>query len=560
MKKSKRIASTAAAVLMAVSMAAATSAMSVSAAAATSYTLTITDARTGHEYKAYQVFDGDVSAAEAAKSMTNVKWGNGVNGENLLTALKADAKIGSTFAACSSAQDVYNALAEHKELVDAFAKVVSANLNETNAASSTTATGGYEFTNLDGGYYFVKDKTVPEADAYSKYMLKVVKNTTVSVKADQPKVEKKVYEEDYTNDAGYGTGYNDVADHFIGESVPFKLIGTLPSAEQFAAYDSYYYEFNDTLDAGFKAPAAGDFTVKIGDIVVTENFDIDISNLIDASGNSIGTSISIKAKGNDIKQIMTDKGIDFSTATPKVTVDYKAVLDDDAVIGLNGNENKVDLKFSNNPNATGDGKNNTGKTPEDKVIVFTYEFDTLKVDSADNNKKLQGAEFTIQNSEKKYASVVDGVFKGWLDTADDTCTLVTDENGFIKVKGLEGGIYTVTETKAPTDYNLPSDPFEINLKATKIMSQEWNSTADKALGEFSATIANPLPNTSKTATDNAKVSVDGYTATLTVKNTKGAELPETGGIGTKLFYVGGGALVLASAVILVSKKRAKDAE
>ena len=170
MKKSKRIASTAAAVLMAVSMAAGTSAMSVSAAAATSYTLTITDARTGHEYNAYQVFDGDVSA-EATKSMTNVIWGNGVNGENLLAALKADANIGSTFAACNSAQDVYNALAEHTELVDAFAKVVSANLNETNAAASTTATGGYEFTNLDGGYYFVKDKTVPEADAYSKYCL-----------------------------------------------------------------------------------------------------------------------------------------------------------------------------------------------------------------------------------------------------------------------------------------------------------------------------------------------------------------------------------------------------
>ena len=557
MTKSKRIASTAAAVLMAVSMAAATSAMSVSATAATSYTLTITDARTGHEYNAYQVFDGDVSAE--AKSMTNVIWGNGVNGENLLTALKADANIGSTFAACTSAQDVYNALAEHTDLVDAFAKVVSANLNETNAAASTTATGGYEFANLDGGYYFVKDKTVPATDAYSKYMLKVVKNTTVSVKADQPKVEKKVYEEDYTNDAGYGSGYNDVADHFIGESVPFKLIGTLPSADEFAAYDTYYYEFSDTLDAGFKAPAAGDFTVKIGDTVVTEDFDIVIGDQLDANGKT-ATSISIKAKGNDIKKIMTDKGIDFSTATPKVTVDYKAVLDDDAVIGLNGNENKVDLKFSNNPNAKGDGTNNTGKTPEDKVIVFTYEFDTLKVDAADNTKKLQGAEFTLQdNATKKYAKVENGIFQGWVDAAEAS-TLTTDENGLITIKGMEGGTYIVKETKAPTDYNLPSAPFEIKLKATKIMSQDWNSTADRALGEFSATIANPLPNTSGTATDNAKVSVDGYTATLTIKNTKGAELPETGGIGTKLFYIGGGALVLASAVILISKKRAKDAE
>ncbi len=558
MTKSKRIAGTAAAVLMAVSMVAATSAMGVSAATTTSYTLTINDERTGHAYNAYQVFDGDVST-EATKSMTNVVWGNGVKGENLLTALKSDAKLGSVFANCTSAQEVYNALAEHAELVDSFAKVVSANLDEDNAAASTAANGGYEFADLDGGYYFVKDKTVPEADAYSKYMLKVVKNTSVAVKADQPKVEKKVYEEDYANDAGYGTGYNDVADHFIGESVPFKLIGTLPAADEFAAYDSYYYEFSDTLDAGFKAPSADDFTVKIGDKVVTADFDIVISDTIDVNGKT-ATSISIKAKDNDIKKIMKDNDIDFSTVTPKVTVDYTAVLDDDAVIGLNGNENKVDLKFSNNPNATGDGTNNTGKTPEDKVIVFTYEFDTLKVDSADDSKKLQGAEFTLQDKATgKYAKVENGIFQGWVDAAEAS-TLTTDENGLIAIKGMEGGTYIVTETKAPADYNLPSEPFEITLKATKFMSQDWNTTASDALGELRGTIKGGTDTNSYTATDNAKVSVNGYTATLTVKNTKGAELPETGGIGTKLFYVGGGALVLASAVILVSKKRAKDAE
>ena len=46
-----------------------------------------------------------------------------------------------------------------------------------------------------------------------------------------------------------------------------------------------------------------------------------------------------------------------------------------------------------------------------------------------------------------------------------------------------------------------------------------------------------------------------------IQNKKGSTLPSTGGIGTTMFYVGGGVLVAGAGVILITKKRAKkDAE
>ena len=58
---------------------------------------------------------------------------------------------------------------------------------------------------------------------------------------------------------------------------------------------------------------------------------------------------------------------------------------------------------------------------------------------------------------------------------------------------------------------------------------------------------------------------DGYISvtfdtTVTVKNTKGEELPETGGMGTTLFYIVGGLMVAGAAILLVTKKRMGAAE
>ena len=56
----------------------------------TTYTITM-DTTTGHTYGAYQVFTGDLSVDdEGVKTLSNIVWGNGVNGTSLLAALKAE--------------------------------------------------------------------------------------------------------------------------------------------------------------------------------------------------------------------------------------------------------------------------------------------------------------------------------------------------------------------------------------------------------------------------------------------------------------------------------------
>lgn len=122
-----------------------------------------------------------------------------------------------------------------------------------------------------------------------------------------------------------------------------------------------------------------------------------------------------------------------------IIVDYSAVLNQDAVVGLNGKRIKLKLRYSNNPNQSGGGENTpTGETPEDKVIVFTYELDVTKVDGQDANKKLAGAEFKLMNANKtKYAIVENGKVTGWTENEKQGTVLTSDNNGLFTVTGLD---------------------------------------------------------------------------------------------------------------------------
>lgn len=133
--------------------------VSSSVFAADNYSITINSSTTGHTYEAYQVFKGSVNEKGV---LTDVTWGDGVNSAALLTALKADATIGSKFTDAATAQDVANAMANvQNDSADAkaFAQVVGANLSTAVAGTSTYADSAYtiDLDNAGAGYYFVKD-------------------------------------------------------------------------------------------------------------------------------------------------------------------------------------------------------------------------------------------------------------------------------------------------------------------------------------------------------------------------------------------------------------------
>ncbi len=511
------------------------------------YSITITNATEGHTYSAYQIFKGNLSTNEnEEKVLSNIKWGNGVDtdksvdGKTLIDAIQ-NIEVDSVqkFEGCSDAKSVAEALkSADTATVDAFAAVVA---NYTSSSAQGTAgrpsEGKYTINGLEAGYYLVKDELSSDKkdDAVSKFMLQVVGDTKVAPKSSVPSVEKKVKEKN--DSTGDTTDWQDAADYDIGDEVPFRLTGTMPNTLE--DYTTYSYTFNDTLSKGLKFNKN---SVKVYLNSVDESHLIDateytVSEASPVSGGDGATAFSVSF--SNVKNI-----IDLIEDS-KIIVEYTATLNGDAVIGANGNPNKVSLTYSNNPNAGGDGSK--GTTPEDMVIVFTYKLTVNKV-GEDGEAALTGAGFTLY---KKYNTAPAGKP---VDPNENEYYAVktinsTDDSpiSIFEFRGLDAGDYKLVETQVPTGYNKAED-IKFKVEATYD-----NSGEDPKLTNL--VIKN---------TDNTIISEDGGSFSVTttfvnisttIQNFKGSVLPSTGGIGTTIFYVIGGILMVGAGVLLISRKR-----
>lgn len=553
--------------------------LAVPAFAAGAYSITIRNDKEGHTYEAYQIFAGDVSSDEVQGGnaegpiLSNIIWGRGVDKTQyaaLLAALKTDATIGAKFIGINDAADAaaIAAALDGATAADAaaFANVVSGFLSGT-LTQSTYNGGVYTIGGLDSGYYLVKDQNGSlegDADTATEYIVQVLGNVTMEPKdSDIPTVEKKVSEEDYRLDDGYGYTYNDVADWDIGDSVPFKLIGSIPDM---SAYDTYEYIFTDTLSNGLTLQAD---TIKVyiarnpydqvnnyEPLVMGADYTLDVQNI----GENGGGSFSIAFEDLKTNRYLTGAN---KEEYHYVIVTYDATLNANAEIGLPGNPNSVDLQFSNNPN--GDG---LGRTAEDTVIVFTYELDGTKVDGANVDTKLEGAEFVLFNGgHTQVANIENGKLVGWVNLPDgynngnyeeipyevweafnETTNVImtSTAEGVFGVSGLDDGTYYLMEIKAPTGYNLLDHDLEIVIAATTENGQTWNGVPANALTAL--TIAVDQGNAENGNAQTGAVA-------LTVTNNQGTTLPETGGMGTTLFYVIGGLLVAGAGILLVVRLR-----
>ena len=507
-----------------------------------------------HTFTAYQIFSG----REEGGVLSDVGWGSGINSDAFLAALKADKTYGNLFTGCNDAAAVAKVLGDNNTntgMANTVAKLAYANKTSTGSALTSGE------NTLADGYYLVVDTTenVAAGSAYNTALLQVVGNISITVKTDAPTVEKKVLEDDkYNQDGGYGTGYNDVADYNMGDAVPFHLIGSVPDMSR---YDTYKYIFHDTLSTGL---TLNEDSIKV--YVASDKAGTDKAEITDWTKAVNGQSFTVS-----FADLKTVPGV---SQGKYIIVEYTATLNQKAVVGLDGNPNVVYLEYSNKPDQSGSGDtDNTGKTPEDKVIVFTYELDTTKVsgteyikatedtdaDHKDENGyllddernkvplKLAGAEFKLHNAANKWA-IVDSNSKvtGWADTEEGGSKLTSDANGLFKVIGLDDGTYYLKETKAPSGYNLLSSEITVVIKATTTNDQTWtDGVASSALTKLEVTADG------KAGTGDTSSGIAG----ITVANNKGSTLPETGGMGTTVLYVGGGVLVLAAVVLLIAKRR-----
>ena len=441
-------------------------------------------------------------------------------------------------------------------------------------------TGGASFSGPQG-YYLIRQTGAGANDALSSVIVNTAGQDGVNVKLkkDVPTVEKKVQN---VNDSSNTTsGWQDSADHDVNDKVNFKLTGT--TSTYVNDFKQYKFEFKDTMSAGLTfvqagdTVAAGDVTVKIDGTAITSGYTVTLADVPTtttgayAGGKVLTVSFADLLAATKAANIKLDGG-------DVVTVEYKATLNESAKIGSEGNPNKVDLTFANDPHYNGNGANQpTGVTPEDEVIVFTYEVNADKVNK--DNQPLKGASFALlkwfaaDNAWKVYqpAKAAEGtnpaVAAGWValptnvTIANKAAIATLSQTDAAKIPGtataqnkdgkwtvnfprIDDGDYAIVETVVPAGYNYAA-PTQFTITGNLV-------TAQPSGAPITGTWAEPTG-------PKGTVSVSGGTISASIVNNAGNELPSTGGMGTTVLYAAGAAIVLIAGIGLAVTLRRRQA-
>lgn len=405
--------------------------------------------------------------------------------------------------------------------VEAFAKAFK-NASPTAETSTLTVTDNNKDTaqlSVQQGYYLFDLENVGDSNhrTKSRYMVNTVgsNGAAVTLKNGTVTLEKKV-KDNGDADAPTGQGandWNDSADYAVGDTVPFKLTGTLP--EQYDAYETYYYEFVDTLSTG----------LTFQNNIKVEANGKDITSCFDTT-NGLTSIKAANLKACSVADANLGAG-------SEIVVTYTAKVNDDAVIGTEGNPNTAKLVFSNNPYQQGDG--GKGTTPDDTVKVFTYDFQGTKTFSiTPNDNDLPRFTLTKQG---------DGSFSRVMNVVKDGTSYK------FSTERIDAGTYTLTETYTPAGFNTAA-PITFTIDAQHTV-----------LGDTQA-VTITLKDVTKVTEDGQEK--DAATATTsgaaaTVNNTGGNTLPSTGGMGTVVLYTVGGLIVLIAGVGLAVALRRRQA-
>lgn len=540
---------------------------------------TINNTVSGHTYKLYQILVGDVSnLSKGTGTLSNVEHG-----------LNAKMNVGETDE--QFVKRVYDTVNASGVTADTLGKVALALVDTTvNSAYSVTGDGNTNTIDVQNGYYIVVDaytkagSVTDGTDTISSYLVAVVGNTAVEPKDDYPTIDKKIVDAD-ANKAMDVSQKTDTA--AIGDTINYEVSGNLPDM---TGYTYYYYYITDTLSKGLTLDQSS-FKVMVGEKTLTKDTDYHIH----VTNNGDGTT-SFKLAMDDLKKYATNNNI-APRATIKIT--YDATVNDKAAIGVKPNTNTVHLTYSNNPTKSdrddsgdkGIPNNNvpTGEGPNKVTKTYVTELTIIKVDGDEN--ALKGAQFTLtgknldqiivttntdfkQATDGTYYKLKTGAYTQTVPKADgsnsnlyesiDTkysckvttetktstqagentnITMEVDESGYLKFTGLNAGTYTLTETKTPDGYNT-IDPINFTINA----SVKANTSTAETGGDivWSSTVPSVIV-----------LNETKGTFTTTIKNTKGTLLPSTGGIGTRIFYIVGGILMVSAGIVLITKARFK---
>lgn len=435
--------------------------------------------------------------------------------------------------------------------------------------TQTNAQGGITIGGLDYGYYIVDEVNVPNNNGHSAASLCMVNTAnptaTVNIKSDYPQVTKKIDEDDNE------IGWNDIADFEIGQTVPYKYNTTVPNMN---GYNTYYLAFHDKMS---EALTFNQESVQITITGLNKTYTLQNTEFViqkNVNGNTFQVSIpNLKA----IVDREFPEGLDNDNQNQygqAIELNYTATLNDKAAsqTGRPGFENTVRVEFSNNPDS--DGTGDTGFTPWDTVVCFTYKIDGLKINNHD--KTLEGAKFRlysdkdcknevyVKESQDGYIVINRDSLGGDDHTGGsvpgDAVEMVSNADGIFKIFGLDQGTYWLKETDSPDGYRELLDPIEITITPTFTTDRDnyvaGAGATDQTLKTLTATahMKEFLNGAFNEGTSNLKTDVETGTVNITVVNQVGTKLPVTGSSATVIML--GAGVVLAS--IAIAKNKRKD--
>lgn len=290
----------------------------------------------------------------------------------------------------------------------------------------------------------------------------------------------------------------------VGETVNYIITGKVPD---YTGFTTYTYLITDTMSEGLTFNK--DVEVTVGGTDVTS--DCIITYDVGSNANKFTVSIPVK---------------DY-TIGAEIKVTYSAVVNENAVAKIA--KNHAVLEYSNDP--TDD--TSKGTTPPDEETVYSAKIVIDKYKTGEEDTKLADATFILYKeviTGEGEDAVTSKLYYKWNDTDKkvewvtdkaQATSKTTDDNGAASFEGLADGTYHLEETAAPAGYNLLASPVTVTVNGANATVNDLSS----------------------------------LTVTEKVANNTGSLLPSTGGIGTTIFYVLGGILVLAAGVILVTRRR-----
>lgn len=399
--------------------------------------------------------------------------------------------------------------------------------------------------------------------------------STAVAKSSSPDVEKEITG-GTTNDGGKETVS-------VGDVVDYKVTPTVPTYPANALNKTLFV--TDTLSKGLTFDYST-LTVTVNNVVLSRTDAEGKATFSYSDGTKVAEAV---VDGNGFNMNFVYESLVYDTAdqvglvhNPVIT--YSALVNDNALVGSDGNGNDV-IYYYSDPNQ-GSTWEEVEKEPdeaegvhkkEDSETVYTYQLAFLKtgVDTDDDGEAdpLAGAVFGIYE-DKDCTVLID--------------TVTTNANGYAVTANVRAGTYYVKELIAPTGYSLNTTVYSIEATwatattTSTATETERTYTTEKPegdaaiqvgwmkngefysfeeVGENSSGYQPAYLETEKTTTAESTSFTENNEGSGTamldkaIPNTKLSTLPSTGGIGTTIFTIGGCAIMIAAAALFFAGRR-----